>query len=292
MKKVMTTVILIAVLYMITTVPLYASANEGPTFSVGSNVQATRGGTVTVPISVSNNPGFTVAGLVITYDPGVIQVTGVTAPVSEMPLNTQFALTTSQGTQWIPLLNSSLTDWNGSGTVVNITFSVSSTAALDTSNITIAFIGSPDGTPANADGDVLRGSTVVSGSVNVVDNGSSIINTPPPEDNDAETGDDTSGGGGTGTGAGSGGSTGNSGTGGSSTGGSGTGTGGGTSGSGTSGTGSSGAVATGSSGAGVVVRSPQTSVPDITWAVVTMFISFTSAIVLIIFFLLYIKPKR
>jgi hypothetical protein len=143
------------------------SATNGLTFTVGSNVSATRGGTVTVPVTVGNNPGFTAAGFVATYDTNVLEITGVTAPAAAMPLNSQFELTTTPGTQWISLVNTNIVDWSGNGVVVNMTFNVRSNATVGVSPISLAFTSAPDGTPGNANGDILRGARAVSGSVNV-----------------------------------------------------------------------------------------------------------------------------
>ena len=153
-------------------------------------------------VFAADNPGFTTVGLVITYDPSVLQITGVTAPVSAMPLNPQFALSTSPGTQWIPLVNTNLVDWGGNGTIANITFNVSSTATLGTNSISLAFTSSPDGTPGNANGDVLRNATVLSGSVNIT--APPVVQpppqppiTPPPSNGGNGSGDSGNGTGGT-----------------------------------------------------------------------------------------------
>ena len=169
-------------------------------FSINSNISAVRGGTVTVPINVTNNPGFTGVGLIATFNPNVIHITNVTALVSDMPLNPQFSLTTTQGTQWIPLVNPVLSDWIGQGAVVNLTFDVSTNAPLGVSPISLAFINLPDGTPVNAANEILRNATVVSGSVYIIDNitnntvyntnanvdnniNHNVNNTPPAEEN-------------------------------------------------------------------------------------------------------------
>jgi hypothetical protein len=153
-----------------------ASANAGPTFTINSNIPAVRGTTVTVPITVSNNPGFTAVGLVVSYNPDVLVIADVTAPVAAMPLNTQFTLTSNPGTQWVHLVNTGLVDWSGNGIVANISFHVIQTARLGTSPITITFTNTPDGTPGNSNSEILSDSTLISGSINV----SAGDNTPPP----------------------------------------------------------------------------------------------------------------
>ena len=160
---------LITALLLMTGLANQAYAFAELTFALTSNTTAEPGGTVTVPINVTNNPGFIAAGLVITFDPNVLQLTNVTAPVAEMPLNAQFTLTSTQGTQWIPFVNPNLRDWYGNGTVANIIFNVNANATPGASAITLAFISSPDGTPVTSNGDTLRNATVVSGSINITE---------------------------------------------------------------------------------------------------------------------------
>ena len=138
-------------------------------FTVGSNIVAEKGRAITVPVSVSNNPGFTSVGLVVTYNPIALEITDVTAPIPAMPLNSQFMLTASPGTQWISLINTDLVDWAGNGVVVNVSFNVSSNAPAGTSFIGLGFTNIPDGTPCNANGDVLTEALLNSGSINVPD---------------------------------------------------------------------------------------------------------------------------
>jgi hypothetical protein len=152
-------------------VPLQVYATSGITFTVGSNVSAIRGGTVTVPITVSNNSGFTAAGLVVSYDPNVLEITEVTAPVAAMPLNPQFTLTSAQGTQWIHLINTGLVDWGGRGVVAYISFNVRTNAAIGVSPIALAFTTVPDGRPVNEGGNILTSAATIPGSVSVTDGG-------------------------------------------------------------------------------------------------------------------------
>jgi hypothetical protein len=114
------------------------------------------------------------AGLVVTYDPNVLEIRNradVSAPVSAMPLNSQFALTATQGTQWVHLINTSLVNWSGNGVVVNITFHVKSNAPLGVSPVNLAFTGAPSGIPANVNGNILNDASALSGSVNVTGGG-------------------------------------------------------------------------------------------------------------------------
>jgi hypothetical protein len=169
MKKSFAIVTALAFLFMAWT-PKQLYASDGPTFSVGSTGAVTSGENITVPITVSNNPGFTTAGLVVSYDPNVLEITGVTAPVASMPLNPQFSLTSTPGTQWVHLINTDLADWNGNGTVANVTFNAKTNAANASSAVSLSFTNAPSGTPMNAAGATLAGSQTYSGSVNVASN--------------------------------------------------------------------------------------------------------------------------
>lgn|GEM_PF-1299804 len=139
------------------------------TFSAGSANAVTGGGTVTVPIMVNNNPGFTAVGLAVTYDPNVLEITDVVSLATQMPLNAQFALTAVPGTQWIHMVNTSLSDWGGNGPLVNITFNVRGDAPLGVSVIGLGFTNAPSGTPGTSNGVILSGAVTVSGSVTVIE---------------------------------------------------------------------------------------------------------------------------
>ena len=168
MRKTLAAIIAVAAL-LAAWIPIQANASTGGdlTFAVGSYVEAARGGTVTVPITVSNNPGFSAVGLVITYDSNVLVITGVSALVSAMPLNSQFALTTNPGTQWIRFANTNNTDWSGNGVIANITFNVNQNATDGPSFIGLSFIGAPDGTPSSTGGSAISDVVMFSGSVDI-----------------------------------------------------------------------------------------------------------------------------
>jgi len=168
---------------------VYASDIE---FSIGgANVPIARGTTVTFPIVVRGNPGFTFVGLVVNYNPNVFQVTGVTAPVAAMPLNQQFQLSTTPGTQWVSLISANLSDWTGNGTVAYITFNVRADAPLGPSALTLGFTSSPDGTPVNAVGEVLGEvtgtATTSGGSVSVYPSVPVATPTPSPSPSPSPT---------------------------------------------------------------------------------------------------------
>ena len=152
-----------------------AAASGTLTFSITSDIPTARGESVTIPINVSNNPGFVAVGLVLVYDPDVLEIAGVTAPVAAMPLNSQFELTSTPGNQWISLLNTDLVDWSGNGTVAYVTFFVKTDAPLGASIVTLGFTSMPEGSPANSDG-VVIGSVRVPGSINVA----AVSTAPPP----------------------------------------------------------------------------------------------------------------
>lgn len=161
--------------------PARVFAAGSPGFSVSSGIAAERGATVTVPITVSDNPGFAACGLVVTYDPSVLELTRVTDQTASMRLSS-FQLTETQGSQWISLVNDDrpLADWRGNGTVAVMTFTVKQNAPAGTSAVSLAFTNSPDGRPANAAGVVLRDAATSSGSVSVSGQGGAAAANPAP----------------------------------------------------------------------------------------------------------------
>jgi len=170
-RKIMAVAITMAIVTIVALPPmrtLAASMPSGPAFAVVQYAVAEKGGVATVPIYVSNNPGFAAVGLSVAYDPAVLQITGVTAPVADMPLNAQFAMTALPGTQWVSLVNPNGMDWGGDGVVANLIFRVASDAPDGISHIGLSFTGMPDGTPGNANGDVLVNASAVSGGINVM----------------------------------------------------------------------------------------------------------------------------
>ena len=180
MKKIII-VAMLAALLLAAWVPGAASASSGaPVFTIASNNSATQGGSITIPITVSGNTGFAAVNLVVSYDPDVLEITGVTSAASGMPLNSYFALTSSPGTQWISLVNTSSTNWTGNGTVANVYFNVKHTATPGMSAIALSFTYSPDGRPATSGATVLWGASTISGGVNILaaDNGGFIGNVP------------------------------------------------------------------------------------------------------------------
>ena len=174
MKRILTVILFL----LFVGIPVAVSASNELTFAVDTNVSAEINGTVTIPIIVSNNPGFTAVGLVVMYDPNVLEIISVTAPVAAMPLSSQFALTTVPGTQWILLINDNLIDWQGNGVVANVMFNVKSDAPFGINAVNLAFTVIPDGTPGNMNGDILRTARTVSGSVNIIDSGVPDGHTP------------------------------------------------------------------------------------------------------------------
>jgi len=143
------------------------------TFSVGS-VGAALGDNVVMPIEVKNNPGFVSVSLVVFYDPSVLEILRISAPVTEMPLNSQFEMTRTPGVQWISFINPALTDWNGNGTLANIYFNIKKDAILGASSVILTFTEVPDGSPGNARGNMINNAATVSGFV------TALSSTPPP----------------------------------------------------------------------------------------------------------------
>jgi len=179
MKKFFSAVTVIVIMLSLGTASQLHALSDGPSFSIASNMPAVRGGTITLPITVSNNPGFSAVGFVLTFDPNVLALTGVTAPVADMPLNAQFELTSQAGSQWIHLVNAQTSNWYGNGVIANLTFNVLSTASIGESPVSLAFTTTPDGTPGNAGGEVLNNATVTAGSVNVA--ASALTFSIPPD---------------------------------------------------------------------------------------------------------------
>ncbi|MCL2188382.1 MAG: cohesin domain-containing protein [Defluviitaleaceae bacterium] len=178
MKRVLafiTAVVLAAAL-----LPVRVTATTDLTFTVGSVNAVTRGGTVSIPVMVSNNTGFTAVGLVLTFNPNVLEITGVTPLTAQMPLNAQFALTGTPGTQWIHMVNTNLVDWYGNGPLLNINFTVSANAPLGASNIGLAFTTAPSGAPANANGDILHSAITIDGSITVIEPTPTLTSEPTP----------------------------------------------------------------------------------------------------------------
>jgi len=117
MKKVLSLALLIIFITSFAA-PAPASAAGELTFSLGVNVAPRSDGTVTVPITVSNNvtPGFAAVGLVITFNPNDLKLTSISTTTTELPPNSEFELNPTQGTQWISLVRMPTPrDWSGNG---------------------------------------------------------------------------------------------------------------------------------------------------------------------------------
>jgi hypothetical protein len=173
-------IILTLILTMLMHAAVYGAA--GFTFTVDTLGDVNAGESITVPISVNGNPGFNSVGLVLTYDPRVLEITGVSAVESAMPLNSQFSMTTTPGTQWISLVNPGLLDWGGNGVAANVSFNVLANASAGSSQINLNFTNAPDGTPSNAGGTILRNAAAIAGSVNVVRQAPPVTDAEPFDD--------------------------------------------------------------------------------------------------------------
>jgi hypothetical protein len=137
----------------------------GPVFTVPSNVAAPVGDEVTMTVDVSSNPGFAKVGLVISYDPNVLELVSASAPQADMPLHSQYKMDSKQGAHVVQLMNTYMDDWDGEGTVVNLAFNVKSTAPNGVSPVTLAYASSSEGIPTNDVGDKLNSAVLVDGSV-------------------------------------------------------------------------------------------------------------------------------
>ena len=170
MRKIISAVLATTLLSFYFASPALAAAN--PVFYIDTSIPATIDQTVTVPINVAGNPGFSAVGLVVTYDPAVLQLTGVIPLVPEMPRNPFHAPSTVAGTQRIHFVNLGPEDWSGDGAIANLVFNVNPGASLGASPISLSFTEEPVGMPGNAVGNILAGTLPpVSGTV--------IINAPP-----------------------------------------------------------------------------------------------------------------
>jgi len=105
-----------------------------------------------------------------------------------MPLNSSFQLTTTQGSQWIPLLNPSTQLTADNVAIVNLTFTVNAGAPVGTESIiTLAFtppprFGAPASDSPNAINGVLSTAGLNPGSVTITPSagGGGTDPTPPP----------------------------------------------------------------------------------------------------------------
>ena len=154
------------------------------TFYVSSNLEVEQGGTITVPVSVSDNPGFAATTLMLQYDPYVLQIVNVNHVAEAMPLSPQFALSRTPGEQWMPFLNPNLVDWSQEGVIANVTFQVNPNAPVGLTSMSLGFTAVPDGTPANSGGQVLHGAATVPGNVLISAPLADDTDVEPPEDED------------------------------------------------------------------------------------------------------------
>jgi len=173
MMKKLLTIVLILIFLSGMILPVTASASDGLTFSVGT-VTAQRGQTgVVVPVSVTGNSatlGFTALGLVANYNANHLTLTRVDSVETRMPLNRDYQLTTTQGSQWIPLINAN-TPFTSDGPLVNLIFDVKADAPLTESGISLTFtppprFGAPASTSSAAVNGVLSGN-FAAGGVNI-----------------------------------------------------------------------------------------------------------------------------
>ena len=169
MKKFFTILFALTILYGLVLTPLPSSANNpGPAFSIG-----TRGGVgdlihpgdtnISVPVNVSNNPGFSAVVLSISYSRSQLELVRVeTAP--------QFRTTTFEPSATNPQLITIVNEDNpseftaSSGTIASLVFNVLPTASPGVVNITYQVPSAPDGSPATTR--TLPGQTIPGGVLN------------------------------------------------------------------------------------------------------------------------------
>ena len=143
------------------------TAASGIVFSLDEVTFAEPGDRITVSINVANNPGFTIATLLLRFDQSVMSIAGVTAASQEMPLSQHFTLSQT-GEQWIPIMNPTFADWLGIGAVLYVTFQIRPDAPPGMSAVSLGFTTAPPGTPANAGAQILHDAVTVSGVVHVL----------------------------------------------------------------------------------------------------------------------------
>jgi len=154
MKKILSIALFLVLIYG-SILPLPTASAAGIMFAADSNVQASRGGTVTVPIRVSNNaaPGFAAVVFEVSFNTHELVLQRVEATVDELPLN-RFLLNSGQNTQRISLIDeSNPRDWIGKDgdIIVNLIFRVQPDAALGTTAVTLEYSIPPaNGAPASS----------------------------------------------------------------------------------------------------------------------------------------------
>jgi len=164
MKKIIS---VLAVFLLMIMVSVPALANTVLTFTVDSNITAAKGGEVRVPIRVSGNPGFAAVGLELRYDPRVLQFLRYES--NAITHNQGDPNSSPAGTLWIHMFSNvhgaGPLNWDDNGVLIVAVFRVDANALDGPSGIGLAFTGSPDGTPANADAQLITNAVTYAGSV-------------------------------------------------------------------------------------------------------------------------------
>ena len=134
-KPIRSIIIIVLALTLLSSLPLFTViAKDAPT-AVVSNVTAIEGGTVTVDISLKNNPGIVSAKFLVEYDASVLELTayqGVDFADTHFgnPATRPFVV------NWIDSVNpNNDTD----GVIARLTFNVKSGAKLGKSAITLSY---------------------------------------------------------------------------------------------------------------------------------------------------------
>ena len=151
MKKILSIALFLVLIYGLI-MPLQTASAAGIMFAADSNVQASRGGTVTVPIRASNNaaPGFAAVVFEVSFNTHELVLLRVESTVEQLPLN-RFLLNSGQNTQRISLIDESEPkDYTGNAIIANLVFRVQPDAALGTTAVTLEYSIPPaNGAPAS-----------------------------------------------------------------------------------------------------------------------------------------------
>ena len=132
MKKLRNIIAILLCLILITLCTLTASAASAPNIIL-SNVAANPGDTVTIDISISNNPGIMVMSFCITYDNDALEYKGYTKGYL-----TNYTLKNHSDEGHIAFLNDESSDKDNDGIIISVKFKIKEDATPGKHIITLA----------------------------------------------------------------------------------------------------------------------------------------------------------
>jgi hypothetical protein len=139
------------------------------------------GTTVSLPITVTNNPGFAAFSVNVTYDSSKLTLTGVTSGIAGSAFPNQFLLTTTPGNQRLLFANDGgATDFTQNGVIGYLNFTVAAGAPIGDTAVGIA-LGT--GQVVNNANEEIIETTFIGGRVTISNvipgdvNGDGIVNT-------------------------------------------------------------------------------------------------------------------